>query len=184
MEPSVLEFSNKTLMKFSISEMADAKPWWESASVSIGAILVPITVAFVGSLYSAAVKSREIEGQFVGIAVNILQEEPTESTQPLRTWAVSVINEYSGVPMEQAARENLIEREALPARLGIVRSGSGIGINVRSGPGYNYPPVAGIDDETMIRIVPGSETVVDGETWVLLEGGGWVITQFLVQQEP
>ncbi|MGJ3253953.1 MAG: hypothetical protein ACFE0J_22900 [Elainellaceae cyanobacterium] len=110
-----------------------------------------------------------------------LQEEPTEGQEPLRDWAVTVIDEYSGVPMEQAVRENLIQREALPARLGIVSTPSNLPVAVRSAPMGSVlgalPPGAQFEwDET-------SAVNVGGYTWVRLTtgefAGGWVVKEFL-----
>lgn len=159
----------------------ESKPWWESASAAVGAILVPVAVAFVGSIYTSAVKNREVEGQFVEMAVSILQQQPTEESQPLRSWAVSVLDKYSGVEMSQSTRDSLIERNSLPKEVGLVNAPAGI--NVRDKP--DGDPIAGADANTRLFWIAGSETTAEGgEVWVQLVGGGWVMKKYLVPLKP
>ena len=90
------------------------KPWWERVASAIAAIMIPVVVAVVGNNYTKAITEREVQGQFVELAVNILSEDPSEQSQELRMWAVSVINRYSGVPLPSKAREHLIKNKPLP----------------------------------------------------------------------
>ena len=69
--------------------------WGDKAKIvtaAIAAILLPLAVAFVGQLYSKAIKDRELEGTFVELAVDILRDQPTQDTKSLRKWALDVVN--------------------------------------------------------------------------------------------
>ena len=72
-----------------------------TASAVVGALAVAF-VTYLGHVYTKAIGEREIQGQFVTLSVQILQSEPTNETQELRKWATKVINEYSGVPLDEA----------------------------------------------------------------------------------
>jgi len=63
------------------------------------------------------------------------------------------------------------------ARSAVVRTSSGIGVNVRNTP--NGVAVAGVDDGTRISLT-GRQQFAGGLTWAELVGGGWVATDFLV----
>lgn len=89
---------------------------WERVSLSIGAVLVPVVVAYVGNSFATAVKNREVEGRFVELALNILQEDPTPETKALRGWAIDVVSEYSGVLIGEEARKSLLNVPLTPSQ--------------------------------------------------------------------
>lgn len=96
---------------------------WEKLKVAAGAasaVIIPIVLLVVGNNYSAAIKERELEGQFVGLAVAILTEEPTGETENLRRWATDVINAYSGVELPAETRQELIKSLRLASQPGVI----------------------------------------------------------------
>jgi hypothetical protein len=91
---------------------------WEKARTVgslLSAVLLPLVLLIVGNQFSAATKEREIQSKFVELSTQILREQPTPESKPLREWATSVINRYSGVEMTQATTESLVTKTALPA---------------------------------------------------------------------
>jgi hypothetical protein len=79
---------------------------WEGLNAISGflaALAIPVVLAILGHRYTNALKEREIQGRFVEIAVDILEEPPNPERQGVRRWAIKVVNEYSGVPMDSAA---------------------------------------------------------------------------------
>jgi hypothetical protein len=98
---------------------------WDKLKAVAGAasaVVIPVVLLVVGNNYSAAIKQREIESQFVELAVAILTEEPAPETENLRTWATEVINRYSGVQLPEQTRRDLIDRVRLTASPGIAIS--------------------------------------------------------------
>jgi hypothetical protein len=83
-------------------------------SAAIAAVVVPLVLAYVGNSYTAAIKERELQGKFVELAINILKEKPTTETTNLRKWAIKVIDNYSGMPFNDATKEDLINRVPIP----------------------------------------------------------------------
>lgn len=71
------------------------------------AVLVPIAVVFVASLYSDTTKSSENRVKYVELAASILREEPKKEVAALRSWAVDVLAANSPVPLSPAARNEL-----------------------------------------------------------------------------
>jgi len=72
-------------------------------------VVIPVALLIIGNMFSRAVAEREIQGKFVELAVKILQEHPSEDTRNIRSWATQVINAYSGVPLSQQTKNDLIE---------------------------------------------------------------------------
>lgn len=75
---------------------------------AIAAASIPLVVAYIVQSYTAAVKERDRNAQYVEIAVGILSESPNDDNKPLREWAVSVINRYSDVPFTERQTQLLI----------------------------------------------------------------------------
>ena len=72
-------------------------------------------LTFVGIIINSTLKQQEIRVEYVQIAISILSEEPTDDLQPLRAWAVDVLQEYSPVPLDSLALE-LLKNKPFPAR--------------------------------------------------------------------
>lgn len=72
-------------------------------------ILIPIIIGIIGNGYTKAIKEREIQGRFVELAINILSQAPTGDNHSIRAWATEIIDKYSGVPLSQSTKEDLIE---------------------------------------------------------------------------
>jgi len=64
------------------------------------------------------------------------------------------------------------------ATTAVVRTSSGIGVNVRNTP--NGAQVGGVDDGTRVSLT-GATEFAGGRQWAQLVGGGWVATEFLVE---
>ncbi|MEM7207506.1 MAG: hypothetical protein AAF434_06765 [Pseudomonadota bacterium] len=85
---------------------------WEKLkilSIAVSSIIIPIVIAIVGHMFSKASAERELQGRFIELSVQILEQEPSEHTKNLRSWAVNVINQYSEVPIDEITKEELIE---------------------------------------------------------------------------
>lgn len=92
-------------------------PRLTALSAMVAAVLVPIAIALAGHLYSRALKEREIQGQFVGLAISILRDSPHgDTTRAVRAWAVEILNRYSGVPISTELQNQLQTRLAFPER--------------------------------------------------------------------
>ena len=74
-------------------------------------------VLIVGGLViNSSIKGRQIDAQFIQIAVGILQSEIKENNEQdkkLRQWAIRIIDKYSDVDLEEKEKEAL-ETNPLP----------------------------------------------------------------------
>jgi hypothetical protein len=87
---------------------------WEKFKI-LSAVLVPAAITLVGHWYTSAISERGIEAKFVELGVSILQAPPTSGTENLRTWAIAVLNRYSGVQINEATSRDLIQNIPLPS---------------------------------------------------------------------
>jgi hypothetical protein len=85
----------------------------------VAAVVIPVVIAFVGHWYTQALKERELQGEFVVLAVDILRSPAIPEAEDLREWATEVVDRYSGVHLDQAARNQLVNSLTLPERPGI-----------------------------------------------------------------
>jgi uncharacterized protein YjbI with pentapeptide repeats len=81
-----------------------------SAASILGALLIPVVVAIVGSVLASAMKEDENRVKYTELAISILKEEPSDENRALRNWGIDVIDKYSGVPMSPEARKELQNR--------------------------------------------------------------------------
>lgn len=89
---------------------ATLPPQWEKLKI-VGSLIatlgIPLALALVANSFSKDQKELEIGVKYVELATQILREEPTQESRGLRSWAVSVIDHYSRVPLSDAAKNEL-----------------------------------------------------------------------------
>ena len=93
---------------------ASRKDIWDKIQVVAAltaSLLVPLAVAFVGSMYANAMKDAENRIKYVELAASILRTDPTAENAPLRLWAIEVLDRHSTVPLTQDAKVQLQERK-------------------------------------------------------------------------
>ncbi|HEY9618381.1 MAG TPA: SH3 domain-containing protein [Microcoleaceae cyanobacterium] len=61
---------------------------------------------------------------------------------------------------------------------GFVETSSGIGLNIRSGPGLNYPIIGGASDGALLELTD-QRVNADGYSWGKLRSPGWVAIDFV-----
>ena len=61
----------------------------------------------------------------------------------------------------------------------VVGTNSGIGVNIRTGPGLDYRRVGGAPDGASLYETSESVVYRDGYEWSRVEGGGWVASDYL-----
>ncbi len=99
---------------------AGTKDLWDkiqAAAIAVSAAAIPLVIAIVGNSYNASTKEKEIRLKTVEIAINVLSQDPkvNPSLPQLREWAITVVDNYSGIPLTASAREELL-KNALPLR--------------------------------------------------------------------
>lgn len=69
-------------------------------------------------------------------------------------------------------------RSAPPDRSGVVSTNSGIGLNIRSGPGLHFPIIGGAPDGAFLDLT-GRPVTANCYTWRRVTTGGWVATEYV-----
>jgi len=85
----------------------------------ISIVIIPVLLGVIGNQYTQAIKERDIQGKFVELAVSILNQPPSEASRNLRSWATQVIDKYSGVPLSDATKQDLIDNISITQVEGI-----------------------------------------------------------------
>jgi hypothetical protein len=83
-----------------------------------------------------------------------------------------------GVFASSSLAQSWARRGAPPSRTGVVSTNSGIGLNIRSGPGLHFAIIGGAPDGAFLDLT-GRPVSADCYTWRRLTSGGWVATDFV-----
>lgn len=107
-----LEISHPVTMTDRSPSMDPGGPayrWFGLVSGAIAKIVIPLVVAYVGWAYSSAIKEQEFGATYVQLSLKILEQAPDERPAGLATWAMDVVDHYSGVKLDSRARKELAE---------------------------------------------------------------------------
>ena len=79
--------------------------------VPIATVAITALAAFSGSWIASATKKKEMDLQYIQIALGILREKPDESQiSAARSWAIELINETAPIKISEAVRDDLLRR--------------------------------------------------------------------------
>ena len=87
---------------------------WEKAkilSVIVASVFIPLAVALSGNWYAKSLKEKDTQARYIELAIGILMKEPTPENEQIRKWAIDTINHYSEVPIQEPARQELLEQQ-------------------------------------------------------------------------
>ena len=87
---------------------------WEKAkilSAIVASVFIPLAVALSGNWYAKSLKEKDIQARYIELAIGILMKEPTPENEQIRKWAIDTINHYSEVPIQESARQELLEQQ-------------------------------------------------------------------------
>ncbi|TMN73606.1 hypothetical protein CWB77_01530 [Pseudoalteromonas sp. S1610] len=99
-------------------EPADKKDGWDILKI-LGIVIIAPLIAFVGTMYTNALKEQEINVKNIELAVDILKQESDKTDKYVRQWAIDTINEYSKVKLTTKAQEALKESPIVSSISGI-----------------------------------------------------------------
>ena len=72
-------------------------------------VATPIVVAVIGWMVQANISSKEVERDYVNLAMQILMSQPEKNSDDLRTWALDVINSKAPIPLTKAAGNEILD---------------------------------------------------------------------------
>ncbi len=79
---------------------------FEISSKAISIVITPIIVGLIGSWYTASIKEREREVEIMKLLPQLLSQD----LPGVRLWAIEVIGTYSGVPVPDDAKEEVVRQ--------------------------------------------------------------------------
>jgi hypothetical protein len=82
-------------------------------ALGIAGIISSVLIPLLGLYYTSRDKEREVAQGFVEVATKILSDKPTDDNKPLREWAISLIDNYSAVPLPAEARNALLNNQQI-----------------------------------------------------------------------
>jgi hypothetical protein len=77
-----------------------------TAASAIGALIGTLAAPFVG----LATSDRQVDAKMLEIGVAILREAPKADDDPMRSWAIKVVEKKSGVAFSDAQRAALLKK--------------------------------------------------------------------------
>jgi hypothetical protein len=119
----------------SINEEPGKSSWSEhlkNTLLGVAALVSSIAIPLVGIYYTnmqkneelksalqrlgieQAQKGKELGKNFIELGTKILSEKPAENTEPLRGWAIDLINHYGEVRIPSNVRDELLKYQLLP----------------------------------------------------------------------
>ena len=66
----------------------------------VAPILTPVAVAVVGFFITHSITRIQVGPEFIDLAMAIIEEDPLNQPEGVRSWAVKLINKYSGVRLD------------------------------------------------------------------------------------
>ena len=86
------------------------KDLWDKAHILIQGfayIAIPIVIFCVGLNINSAIQERSIRVKYIEIATEILRDKPSGEPDPLRNWAIKIIDSYSEIALTEEALKSL-----------------------------------------------------------------------------
>jgi len=90
---------------------------WESFKnfgIGLSSVITALVIPVLGFMFANQAKERETRSKFVELALGILKDPPTAEKKDIREWAISVVSKYSGVPLNSATQQSLLNDVSLP----------------------------------------------------------------------
>ncbi|MBL7186683.1 MAG: hypothetical protein ISS70_10195 [Phycisphaerae bacterium] len=92
--------------------MKKEKDWLDKLKIFFEIVAIVFAIKY-GQIISTALKERELNIKMTEVAIGILTTEPSKESDsdPLREWAIEILDKYSnefGVPISAEVRENLM----------------------------------------------------------------------------
>lgn len=103
---------------------------FKNLAIGISSVITALVIPILGYIFANQGKERETQSKFVELALGILKESPTAEKEDVRKWATSIVDKYSGVPLNAKTQLSLVNSLSLPS-------------SVTSTPDSNY--VQGVD---------------------------------------
>lgn len=82
---------------------------FRNIALGMAGVISSVMIPVVGLALSNRDKDRELARQYVALGVDILQKVPESKEDPVRAWAIEVVNHYSDIKLSDQAQAALSE---------------------------------------------------------------------------
>ena len=107
---------------------------WEKLEILsrlFASILIPLIVTIVGGNISNSIKESEVRLKYIQVSLEILKEPPKPETENLRKWAIETLNQFSEVPIDDEAKEDLEKESIAIIRAGVIEVGNSEEVRIK-----------------------------------------------------
>jgi hypothetical protein len=87
---------------------------WEKAravSTIVATVVIPLAIALSSNWYGQQQKDKEVQLEYIELAIQILSAPLTDSNQAVRKGAINTINRYSEVKIDAQAKDELLKQQ-------------------------------------------------------------------------
>lgn len=96
--------------KMAHSKTADRSAWWLAVVAAVGAL----AGAGITGAFNYLGQKSDLDGKMIELSISVLRAKPTPGSEPLRAWAIDVIQKRGNFTFDQAQQQALL-KEALPS---------------------------------------------------------------------
>lgn len=89
----------------------DKKDGWDigvSLATIVSLLAVPVGIAYFGNKIQESIAERQTQREYVQLAVSILSTRPISKDDPLRPWAIQIIDQNAPVKLSAEQRRGLL----------------------------------------------------------------------------
>lgn len=157
-----------------------------STGVALAGVALAVAAVSTSPSKAAAATSAIAQGS-TGVAVTNVQKAlgiATDGKFGTKTEAAVMdfqirqgLKQVDGIVGKETATALGLDEKYQPTYLGYVDTNSGIGLNIRSGPGTDFRRIGGLADGTVVE--PFGEPVERWYTWQRIDDGAWVATDYV-----
>jgi hypothetical protein len=91
------------------SENAVDSSGWSKKVSTIGSLLMPLVLLYLGHIYKEAEEKAGLQEHYVELALNILEDEANLQNPHLREWAIEIVHHYSPVDVNDDLKDHLMQ---------------------------------------------------------------------------
>jgi GH25 family lysozyme M1 (1,4-beta-N-acetylmuramidase) len=93
---------------------------FRNVSLGVAGVVSSVMIPIVGLALSKQDRDRELSRQYVALGIDILQKAPKGEDDPVRDWAIQLVNKYSDVPLSAEAQKALSQEPIFATPVGPV----------------------------------------------------------------
>lgn len=90
-----------------MSSQSERLEFWKQIAQIVSALAIPVVLALIGFFVQRSLADAGLKKDYVQMALNVLNSQPTKENEQLREWAISVLDKNSPVPIPLKLKSQL-----------------------------------------------------------------------------